>query len=189
MDGGNLAVIMTGAVALVILSQVALILKCYHPARPGTALVRTGVGGPRVSFAGTIALPGLHQVERLDLSVRKIEVDCRGDRALPCREGPHAGLQAAFLLGLAEDPAAVLQVTGALGCRRASDPAALTDLFTPKFLAALQAAARQRTVAELLADPAAFQSEVARAVAGDLLGFTLRDVAVHSIEATLPGRV
>ncbi|MCA9247822.1 MAG: hypothetical protein KDA42_11920 [Planctomycetales bacterium] len=61
--------------ALAGLALPILALCCYRKAASGTALVRTGIGGPRVSLNGLFASPLLHRVHVLDLAPRRITVE------------------------------------------------------------------------------------------------------------------
>jgi flotillin len=57
----------------------ALLVRCYQKVSQGQALIRNGIGGTRVSFSGMFVIPILHRVEYMDISVKRIEIDRRGE--------------------------------------------------------------------------------------------------------------
>ena len=58
----------------------------YRKAHRGIALVRSGMGGTKVSFNGMNIIPVVQQMERIDISVKRIEVDRTGKNGLICKD-------------------------------------------------------------------------------------------------------
>ena len=65
----NLAFTMTSAGIIVVLGILAMVAKWYRKAAQGQALVKTGVGGTKVSFNGKLIIPVLHRLEIMDISL------------------------------------------------------------------------------------------------------------------------
>ena len=53
-------------IAVFLLGLAVLVVKCYRKVPQGTALVRNGAGGTKISFSGMIVIPVLHKVELMD---------------------------------------------------------------------------------------------------------------------------
>ena len=50
--------IMVGVVTLLILiGAVVIVLRCYKKVEQGTAIIRNGMGGTKVSFSGQVVIP------------------------------------------------------------------------------------------------------------------------------------
>ena len=121
------------AVVLVALGILILILKCYHKVEQGTAIVRTGYGGVKVSFSGMVVVPVLHRWEIMDISLKRLEIFRHGSEGLICRDNVRADIKVAFFIRVNNSAQDVLAVAQSVGCRRASDSDRLTELFDAKF--------------------------------------------------------
>ena len=64
----------------------ALMIKCLRKVPQGSAIIRNGMGGTKVSFDRDIVIPILHIVEAMDISVKRIEIDRSGEDGLICKE-------------------------------------------------------------------------------------------------------
>ncbi len=171
--------IAAGAGLLVVLAAAVL----YRKVDAGTALIRLGAGGPRVGFSGVWVFPLVHRVERMDLTTKRVEVVRRGADGLACGDGVLMDLVAVFYLAVPADAAGVLKVRSSLGCERAADPAALTELFAPELSEALARAARRFDFDHIDANREALKAAIVDAL-GDLRGFTLDRLALDHFERT-----
>ena len=78
----------------------------------------------------------------------------------------------------------VLKVAQAVLCIRASDQAALVELFDAKFSEALKTAGKQFDFAELYSSRETFKEAILRVIGTDLNGFVLDDAAIDYLEQT-----
>ena len=127
--------IMVGVVTLLILiGAVVIVLRCYKKVEQGTAIIRNGMGGTKVSFSGQVVIPVVHRFELMDISVKRIEIDRSGPDGLICKDNIRADIKVVFFVRVNKTPGDVEKVAQFLGCRRASDERALVALFEPKIL-------------------------------------------------------
>ena len=64
--------------------------------KPGEAGVRTGVGGIMVKKDYMLRVPGLQQLQIMDLSVKKLEVVRKGKDGLICEDNIRADIEVVF---------------------------------------------------------------------------------------------
>ena len=64
----------------------ALMIKCLRKVPQGSALIKNGAGGTKVSFDRAVIIPILHIVEMMDISVKRIEIDRSGEDGLICKD-------------------------------------------------------------------------------------------------------
>ena len=169
---------------IVTVGLLALIVKCYRKVSPGTALIRNGMGGTRVSFSGMIVIPILHRVEYMDVSVKRIEIDRRAEQGLICKDNLRADIVVAFFVRVNNTVPDVVKVAQSLGCARASDREALVDLFDSKFSEALKTVGKQFDFSELYTNRVRFREEILQVIGTDLSGYVLEDAAIDYLEQT-----
>ena len=78
-----------------------MVWKLYHKSSPGLALIRTGGGRPLVYSAargGIIAIPMLHSVDVMDITVKRLLIELKGSQGLLCRDGTRIDCEAEFHL-------------------------------------------------------------------------------------------
>ena len=126
--GGGLFILLILAVAL---------NKFYVKVGPDEAVIRTGVGGVKAaSGSGMFVIPLAHQAQRMDLSVKRIEIKRHGSEGLVCRDNIRADIEVAFYLRISADN--MTSVAAKLGAKRASSRDALIELFDAQFSEALK---------------------------------------------------
>jgi uncharacterized membrane protein YqiK len=162
----------------------ALLIKCYQKVCQGQALIRNGMGGTRVSFSGMFVIPILHRVEYMDISVKRIEIDRRGEQGLICQDNLRADIVVAFFVRVNNTVQDVVKVAQSLGCVRASDSKALVELFDAKFSEALKTVGKQFDFAELYTNRVRFREEILHIIGTDLSGYILEDAAIDYLEQT-----
>jgi len=146
------------SVVILVLFLVGLRL-CYRRVRPGEALVISDRGPMRVVFSGALVLPIVQQAERIDTSVKTLDIVPERSELLVTKDSERVSYRARFLLRIDETEESVIHVARALTCRRASDPEALEQLFRPKLVGALRAVAARHTLDDLLRGPELLQQE------------------------------
>jgi len=180
----DLILIVGAACIILFFAALMVAIKCYRKVDQGQALVRNGVGGTRVSFAGSVVLPVVHQIEYMDISVNRIEIDRHGQDGLICKDNMRADIRVAFFVRVNKTSDDVLRVAQTVGCRRASDPVALNQLFDAKFSEALKTVGRQFDFVELYNAREQFREEILKLIGTDLNGYVLDDAAIDHLEQT-----
>ncbi len=161
-----------------------LLIRCWRKVSQGTAIVRNGAGGTRVSFSGMLVIPVLHKAELMDISVKRIEIDRAGEDGLICQDNLRADIKVAFFVRVNKETEDVARVAQFLGCDRASDQQALVDLFEPKFSEALKTVGKQFDFVELYNSRERFREEILKTIGTDLNGYVLDDAAIDYLEQT-----
>ncbi|HUQ01377.1 MAG TPA: SPFH domain-containing protein [Kofleriaceae bacterium] len=173
--------------ALSLIGSLVLIAKSLRRVEPGTALLvsQPGRPEPRVFLSGTpMVLPIVNHADVIDLSVKRIVLECRGGEGLSCADGIRADVTATFLLRINPTSEDVLKVAQTVGCARASDQTTLEELFTAKFSEGLKVVARQLDFEPLTRERDHFKDQVIAYIGKDLNGYVLDDVAVDRLEQT-----
>lgn len=181
--GAVLALCVFGFVA------VAFLLNTfYQKVGPEEALVRSGWHGlVAVTGQGIMVYPVVHRGERMDLSVKRIPIHRKGSQGLICRDNMRADIEVAFFVRVNNTRDAILQVAQSLGCRRASDQAALVELFDAKFSEALKTVGKRFDFVELYEERDKFKEEILKVIGTDLNGYVLDDCAIDYLEQTSVG--
>ncbi len=165
---------------------VAILLNTfYQKVGPEEALVRSGWHGlAAVTGQGIMVYPVIHRGERMDLSVKRIPIHRKGSQGLICRDNMRADIEVAFFVRVNNTRDAILQVAQSLGCRRASDQAALVELFDAKFSEALKTVGKRFDFVELYEERDKFKEEILKVIGTDLNGYVLDDCAIDYLEQT-----
>ena len=80
--GSILVIVITFVAILMLFGTIVLMSRFYRKVEQGQAIVRNGSGGTRVSFSGMLVFPVFHQVEYMDISVKRVEIDRNGKNGL-----------------------------------------------------------------------------------------------------------
>ncbi|TWT51985.1 Inner membrane protein YqiK [Thalassoglobus neptunius] len=159
--------------------------RFYRKVGPEEALVKTGWGGMSVvSGGGMWVIPIAHRVEHMDLSVKRIEIARREISGLICKDNVRADIEVAFFVRVNNTTQDILQVAQALGCRRASEKAALVELFDAKFSEALKTVGKHFDFVDLYTERDQFKEEILKHIGTDLNGYVLDDCAIDFLEQT-----
>ena len=162
----------------------ALMIKCLRKVEQGSAIIRNGMGGTKVSFDRNVVIPILHIVESMDISVKRIEIDRSGEDGLICKDNIRADIKVAFFVRVNKETEDVKRVAQFLGCARASDEIALRTVFEPKFSEALKTVGKQFDFVELYNSREEFREQILRIIGTDLNGYVLDDAAIDYLEQT-----
>lgn len=156
----------------------------YRKAHRGIALVRSGMGGTKVSFNGMAIIPVVQQLEKMDISVKRIEVDRTGKNGLICKDNLRADIKVVFFVRVNQTEEDVLRVAQSIGCERASSETGICALFDAKFSEALKTVGKRFEFTQLYEDRDKFRDEILKVIGTDLNGFILDDAAIDFIEQT-----
>ena len=172
------------AVIAVVLLFLIMLARMYRKAKQGEALVKTGVGGIKVSFNGMVVFPVIHRLEVMDISLKTITIERLGKDGLVCKDNMRADIKVAFFVRVNENEDAVKKVAKSVGCERASDEEALRQLFEAKFSEALKNVGKQLDFVDLYNKREEFRREIVANIGTDLNGYILDDAAIDYLEQT-----
>lgn len=172
--------------AVILVGTFFLLATCYKKVEQGTAIIRNGVGGTKVSFVGTLVIPVLHRMELMDISVKRVEINRTGEgsEGLICRDNLRADVKVAFFVRVNKTPQDVLKVAQSLGCKRGSDPRGLVEFFDAKFSEGLKTVGKQFDFVDLYTNREQFKEEILKVIGTDLNGYILDDAAIDYLEQT-----
>lgn len=174
-----------GLVALLIVGLLALFKAFYIKVPQGTALIVNDMSStPKVHFTGALVYPVIHLKEFMKISLITLEVDRRAKDGLICRDNMRADITVAFYLRVNETQEDVLKVAKAIGVERASDRAAVNELFNAKFSEALKTVGKQFEFVQLFENRQEFRDRIVEVIGNDLNGYVLEDVAIDYLEQT-----
>lgn len=182
LTGVSIVLVVVALVAL--FGTIAMIMKLYQRVEQGTALVVNGWKGTKVSFSGMVVYPVIDRAERMDISVKRIEIYRHGSEGLICQDNIRADIKVAFFVRVNKTAQDVMQVAQLLGCDRASKESALVELFDAKFSEALKTVGKQFDFVDLYNSRDRFKEEILKIIGTDLNGYVLDDAAIDYLEQT-----
>lgn len=186
----NLAMVMpflvgVGVFFLVVFGFFVLFKAFYIKVPQGTALIVNDMSTiPKVHFTGALVYPVIYKKEFMKISLITLEIDRRSKDGLICRDNLRADITVAFYLRVNETTTDVLKVAKAIGAERASDRAAVNELFNAKFSEALKTAGKQFDFVQLFEERQNFRDRILEVIGDDLNGYVLEDVAIDYLEQT-----
>ncbi len=169
---------------VLIFGIIALFSKFYYKASQGQALVRTGVGGIRISFNGLIVIPVLHKIEIMDISLNTINIERNGKDGLVCKDNMRADISVSFYVRVNQMQEDVKRVAQSVGCSRASSKEALRLLFDAKFSEALKTVGKKFDFVDLYNQRNEFRDAIINVIGTELNGYILDDAAIDFLEQT-----
>lgn len=172
------------AAIIFLFGLLAFFVKCYRKVNQGTALIRNGFGGAKVSFTGAMVLPVLHKSQMMDISVKRVEISRQGVDGLICKDNMRADIKVAFFVRVNKSEKDVLCVAEMIGVERASQIVALEELFDSKFSEALKTVGKQFEFVDLYNARAEFKEQILEMIGTDLNGYTLEDASIDYLEQT-----
>lgn len=183
--GGQLLIVIGIVLAVIVFGLIALIVSLYKKVPQGKALIKTGMGGIKVSFdQGQTIVPVIHKMEIMDISVKKLEISRLGKDGLICKDNIRADIKVAFFVRVNQNVDDVKKVAQTIGCERASDISTLTTLFEAKFSEALKTAGKRFNFVQLYDSRADFKREIVDIIGTELNGYILDDCAIDYLEQT-----
>jgi flotillin len=184
--GGSVVIIAMALAAIVALIVAIGVVysMLYRKAQRGQALIRTGVGGTKVSFNGMAVIPVLHRLETIDISLKRVEIDRTAKNGLICKDNMRADIKVAFFVRVNQTEEDVLRVAQSVGCERASNTDEIRSLFDAKFSEALKTVGKRFDFTELYEERETFREEIIKIIGTNLNGFVLDDAAIDYLEQT-----
>ncbi|MEM7583515.1 MAG: flotillin family protein [Acidobacteriota bacterium] len=152
----------------------------------GKALIISNVmtGKVHVSFTGGLVIPIIHKAERMDMTVKTIEIDRSGSDGLICRDNIRADIKITFFVRVNKTEEDVIKVAQGIGCARASHQNTLEELFSAKFSEALKTAGKQLDFVDLYTQREDLRDRIIEVIGTDLNGYSLEDCAIDYLEQT-----
>ncbi len=181
-----LEILKIGGIGLAVLlfGLIIMVVGWYKKTHQGQAIVKTGVGGTKVSFTGMLVIPVIHKFELMDITLKTIVTDRSAADGLICKDNLRADIKVNFFVRVNPTVEDVSTVAQSIGCRRASDQSALETLFDAKFSEALKTVGKKFDFIELYNSRDAFKSEILQIIGTDLNGYVLDDCAIDYLEQT-----
>src|SRR4249920_781691 len=162
--------VVVGIIAFLLFGLLALVARFYRQVDQGRALViNTMRAEPVVAFTGAVVSP---------------IIDRRGKEGLICNDNIRADINVTFFVRVNKTVEDVLKVAQSIGCARASDAKALSELFSAKFAEALKTVGKHFNFEELYTKRDAFKDKIIEVIGKDLNGFILDDAAIDYLEQT-----
>lgn len=177
---------------IAVLVGIWFLQRFYAKATLETALVRTGMGGRKVlTDGGCVALPILHQVQRVSMQTAAVAVVRQGREAVLTADQMRADIAMEFELRVAPDSDSIATAAQAFGHRIARSGDAFADVLSGSLVNAVQSAAAARPLADIHLNRSNFTQDVADMVAehADRLGLALVSASLVSVDQSdLSGR-
>jgi uncharacterized membrane protein YqiK len=171
--------------ALLLVGIGVLVARCYRQVEQGQALIINKMSGePLVTFGGAVVYPIINKAEVMNISVKTIEIERRGQEGLICKDNIRADIKVTFFVRVNKTVEDVLKVAQAIGCERASDQNTLEALFVAKFSEALKTVGKRLEFEELYTQRDNFKDQIIEVIGRDLNGYVLEDAAIDFLEQT-----
>jgi len=180
----DISVIGLLVVVLIVVGFLYLLLTCYRKVEKGSALVRTGGTRTKVILNGGFVVPIIHRSERIDISVKRIEIDRTGKNGLICQDNIRADIKVVFFVRINNVEADIIKVADSIGCLRASSEPEIRNLFDAKFSEALKTVGKRFLFIQLYEDRDKFREAILKVIGTDLNGYVLEDAAIDYLEQT-----
>ncbi len=159
--------------------------KFYQKPGPEEAIVKTGLGGLAArTGSGMVVIPLLQESQRMDLSVKRIEIAREGEDGLICQDNIRADIRVAFYVRVNNADADIKQVAEMISPHRASEIDQLRELFEAKFSEALKTVGKQFEFVSLYTDRDNFRDEIINVIGTDLNGYRLDNCHIDYLEQT-----
>lgn len=183
---GTTAIIVIIVFAIIIGAGIlAFVASCYKKVDQGSALIINKMKDePTVTFTGGVVLPIFHRCEVMNISVKAIEIERRGNEGLICKDNIRADIKVTFFVKVNKTTEDVLKVAQGIGCARASDQQTLEELFVAKFSEALKTVGKRLDFEELYTQRDIFKDQIIDVIGRDLEGYILTDAAIDFLEQT-----
>lgn len=181
---GESGMIVSIVVAVAAFGFIAMIVSWFRKANQGEAIVRTGMGGTKVSTSGIFVLPVIHKYEIMDITLKTVETDRRGKDGLICKDNIRADIKVNFFIQVNSVVEDIKEVAQSIGCRRASNQQTLEALFDAKFSEALKTVGKKFDFIDLYNARDEFKAGILEVIGTDLNGYVLDDCAIDYLEQT-----
>jgi uncharacterized membrane protein YqiK len=176
-------------VALVVLAILVLgfaFSRMYQRSTREVSLVKTGTGGRKVIIdGGTLVIPVLHEITRINMKTTRLEVRRDGNSALITKDRMRVDVGVEFYVTVQGTEEGIARAAQTLG-DRTFDTGALRDMVEGKLVDGLRSVAAQMTLDQLHENRSDFVQQVQQTVAEDLTknGLELESVSLTALDQT-----
>ncbi len=185
MEGITIFLMGVGILILLLVGAALAYASWFKKVPQGMAMVRTGQGGTKVEYdKGMLIIPVFQMMEMMDLSVKTIEIARLKEDGLICKDNIRADIKVVFFVRVNKNTDDIKNVAQTIGCKRASDPETLKNLFEAKFSEALKTVGKQMEFEQLYDSRDEFKLKILQSIGKDLNGYILDDCAIDYLEQT-----
>lgn len=163
-----------------------IMARLFKRATRETSLVKTGSGGKRVIMdGGTIVVPFLHEISKVNMKTLRLEVARVGEQSLITKDRMRVDVGVEFYVSVNATEDGISRAAQTLG-DRTFHVEQLREMIEGKLVDGLRAVAAQMSMDELHENRAIFVQEVQNAISEDLLknGLELEAVSLTALDQT-----
>jgi flotillin len=160
--------------------------RMYKRSTREVSLVKTGTGGRKVIIdGGTLVIPVLHEITRINMTTTRLEVRRSGESALITRDRMRADVGVEFYVTVQASEEGIARAAQTLGART-FNPNALREMVEGKLVDGLRSVAAKMDIDDLHENRASFVQQVQQAVSEDLKknGLELESVSLTALDQT-----
>lgn len=160
--------------------------RMYKRSTREVSLVKTGTGGRKVIVdGGTLVIPVLHEITRINMKTTRLEVRRDGNSALITKDRMRVDVGVEFYVTVQGTEEGIARAAQTLG-DRTFDTGALRDMVEGKLVDGLRSVAAQMTLDQLHENRSDFVQQVQQTVAEDLTknGLELESVSLTALDQT-----
>lgn len=175
---------------IVILITIAILIaiyaRFYERASNETSLVKTGLGGRKIVIdGGTLAIPFLQEISRVNMQTLRLDVHCDENASLITKDRMRVDVSAEFYVSVTPTDDAIARAAQTLG-GRTFQPEQLSALFDGMMVDALRSVAARMLLDELHENRASFVSQVGEGLVDVLsrYGLQLDSVSLTALDQT-----
>lgn len=173
-----------GLAVIALLVAGFVMVRLYKKTKADEALVRTGLGGPKVILGGGgIILPGLHEV--MPVSLKTMSITINGGEGLITNDSRRVDVEALFSMRVAPNAEAIMMAAQSLGANT-NNISAIRTLLDGKVQDVMRAIAASMKLMDLHLSRADFQKRVHEALNKELQpnGLELENVSITKLDET-----
>lgn len=159
--------------------------RYYAKASLDTALIRTGMGGQRVvTDGGFIALPIIHQLQKVSMQTLPLLAARKGNEAALTMDQIRADIEMAFEVRVDPSQTGIATAAQAFGARISRSGDAVQEVLESTLIDAILGAAATRSLDQIHLDRTGFSAEVSASVQQQAmrLGLTIVSVSLVSVD-------
>ena len=187
MNSNLMEIVVIAGVIIGLFIFIGLIMaRLYKRATRETSLVKTGAGGRKVIMdGGTIVVPFMHEISKVNMKTLRLEVARVGDQSLITKDRMRVDVGVEFYVSVNATEDGISRAAQTLG-DRTFHVEQLREMIEGKLVDGLRAVAAQMTMDELHENRASFVQEVQNAISEDLLknGLELEAVSLTALDQT-----
>jgi len=172
------------AYIVAVLSGAIMLALVYRKAAPHEALVRTGLGGLKVTFNYMFMLPIIHRTEKISLASQNLLIKLQGRKGVTCKNTLKADIVLSVFISINRNVRDIALIAKTIGCENALSTATLNERFALQFTEVLKVVAQKYNMQEISTKNQAFKLDLIAAFNIAEHGYHLDDIVIHSVRQT-----